>query len=81
MAMNLLGNGLTSGDRHEESLSVCEAHLSILRRLGTEEHVMGRFVEHGPVEHFCTSITAMPAYEGQSFEELRLEDLIRETDS
>ena len=41
--------------------------------------VRGRFVEHGPIEHFCTSITAMPAYEGQSFEELRLLDLTRKT--
>ena len=41
--------------------------------------VPGGFVEHGPVEHFCTSITAMPAYEGQSFEELRLRDLTRTT--
>ena len=39
--------------------------------------VPGGFVEHGPVEHFCTSITAMPAYQGKSFEELRLEDRIR----
>jgi hypothetical protein len=43
----------------------------------TRSFLRGRFVEHGPVDHFCTSITAMPAYEGKSFEELRLEDLIR----
>jgi hypothetical protein len=40
----------------------------------TRSFVRGRFVEHGPIEHFCTSITAMLAYEGKSFEELRLED-------
>jgi len=39
--------------------------------------VPGGFVEHGPVEHFCISITAMPAYQGKSFEELRLEDRSR----
>ena len=43
--------------------------------------IPGAYIEHGPSENFLHSITAMPAYEGQSFEELRLEDLIRETDS
>ena len=36
--------------------------------------VPGAYIEHGPSENFLVSITAMPAYEGKSFEELRLED-------
>ena len=36
--------------------------------------VPGAYIEHGPSENFLASITAMPAYEGKSFEELRLED-------
>ena len=39
--------------------------------------IPGAYIEHGPSENFLASITAMPAYEGKSFEELRLEDLIR----
>ena len=37
MAMTLLGNGLHVAARHEESLSVKEAELSTLRRLGDSE--------------------------------------------
>jgi len=36
--------------------------------------VPGAYIEHGPSENFFASITAMPAYKGKSFEELRLED-------
>ena len=36
--------------------------------------IPGAYIEHGPSENFLHSITAMPAYEGKSFEELRLED-------
>ncbi|CAH0370561.1 unnamed protein product [Pelagomonas calceolata] len=36
--------------------------------------IPGAYIEHGPSENFLASITAMPAYEGKSFEELRLED-------
>ena len=41
--------------------------------------IPGAYIEHGPSENFLHSITAMPAYEGQSFEELRLRDLTRTT--
>ena len=34
LAMNLLGNGLSSANHHEDALSVQDAHLSMLRRLG-----------------------------------------------
>ena len=34
MAMNLLGNGLSDARHHEDALSVQEAELSMLRRLG-----------------------------------------------
>ena len=34
--------------------------------------IPGAYIEHGPSENFLHSITAMPAYEGKSFEELRL---------
>jgi hypothetical protein len=37
MAMNLLGNGLTYADLHEDALTVKEAELSTLRRLGADE--------------------------------------------
>ena len=37
-AMNLLGNGLSAADRHEDELSAREAELSTLRRLGESEH-------------------------------------------
>ena len=37
LAMNQLGNGLSSANHHEEALSVGEAELSIKRRLGVPE--------------------------------------------
>lgn len=37
LAMNLLGNGLFEASRHEDALSVQEAELSIMRRLGAPE--------------------------------------------
>ncbi|CAH0367781.1 unnamed protein product [Pelagomonas calceolata] len=37
MAINLLGNGLADADHHEDALSVGEAELSTLRRLGASE--------------------------------------------
>ena len=41
MAMTHLGNGLSSADLEEEALSVKEAELSMLRRLGApEEHII-----------------------------------------
>ena len=37
MAMNILGNGLSAATHHEEEVSVEEAHLSMMRRLGADE--------------------------------------------
>ena len=37
-AMTALGNGLSAADYHEKSLTVREAKLSMLRRLGAPEH-------------------------------------------
>ena len=39
-AMNLLGVGLSATDNHEDALSVREAHLSLVRRLGASEENM-----------------------------------------
>ncbi|CAH0365981.1 unnamed protein product [Pelagomonas calceolata] len=40
-AINQLGNGLIAANQHEDALSVREAELSMLRRLGgTEEHIL-----------------------------------------
>ena len=36
-AMTALGNGLSAADRHEDALSVREAEVALLRRLGTSE--------------------------------------------
>ena len=36
-AMHLLGTGLSATDNHEDALSVREAHLSLVRRLGASE--------------------------------------------
>ena len=42
MAMNLLGNGLSAAGRHEDALSVREAELATLRRLGaSEDRILG----------------------------------------
>ena len=40
MAMNVLGNGLTEADLDEEALSVMEADLAMMRRLGASEDDM-----------------------------------------
>ncbi len=40
VAMGVLGNGLGDADHHEDSLSVQEAALSLLRRLGASEEGM-----------------------------------------
>ena len=40
LAMTVLGNGLHGADHHEDALSVEEAELAMLRRLGTSEHNM-----------------------------------------
>ena len=37
MAMDQVGNGLSAAERHEEALSVYEAELSMMRRLGDSE--------------------------------------------
>ncbi|CAH0365336.1 unnamed protein product [Pelagomonas calceolata] len=37
LAMNLLGNGLSAAKQHEDALSVREAEMSMLRRLGDSE--------------------------------------------
>ena len=43
MAMSVLGNGLHDADHHEDALSVREAELSTLRRLGaSEENILVR---------------------------------------
>ena len=48
MAMNLVANGLSAADHHEEALSVRETHLSTIRRLGaSEENLL-------PVQHNLT---------------------------
>ena len=39
-AINLLGNGLSSASHHEEALSVGEAQLSMMRRLGNAEGIL-----------------------------------------
>jgi hypothetical protein len=40
--MNMLGNGLSIANRHEDALSVREAELSMLRRIGASEaHLLG----------------------------------------
>ena len=36
-AMNVLGNGLSDAEHHEDALSVQEAELAMLRRLGASE--------------------------------------------
>jgi len=36
--MTVLGNGLTAADHHEDALSVKEAQLSMVRRIGDSEH-------------------------------------------
>ena len=38
MAMNLLGNGLSGADHHEDALSVKKAELSMLQRLDASEY-------------------------------------------
>ena len=41
MAINLLGNGLAAAEHHEDAMSVQEAELSMLRRLGMAEvHIL-----------------------------------------
>ena len=40
LAMGQLGNGLSAARQHEDGLSVQEAELSLMRRIGTSEHNM-----------------------------------------
>ena len=40
MAMSQLGNGLSAGKQYEDELTVREAELAMLRRIGTTEHNM-----------------------------------------
>ena len=40
MAMSVLGAGLSAVGNHEESLSVKEAELSMMRRIGASEEIM-----------------------------------------
>ena len=53
MAMSVLGNGLSEADNHEDALSVQEAKLSMMRRLGASEQDLLRVQNNLAAAYFA----------------------------
>ena len=58
MAMSVLGNGLTNANHYEDALSVKEAELSMMRRLGAPEDIFSACKQSCTYAHLWWSRTA-----------------------